>query len=477
MADDNNNAISDKAVADAVVAKLLSDMAWGPSEATKEKPGGEAAPPPPKRAKGGKPPPSAEQPRPKAPTRPAEAKPKAPTRPAEKGRRKPSAFGPAAKEARSEEAPPPSPVEEAPATAEQAAPEPEAAEPVPEEAPAEQAAESEPAPEEAPAEQAAEGEAAPQPEPEPEPELDLPWPARARMIPKPKNDFLGVEKRAIERRSEDRFRIDKTDDGVLAVVSDGAGSSGLYCGMWAEYIVKHLSDTPIETAEGLDDWMGGFWKEFSDKAKKIAEKHPVKRSKLVKEGSCATMTACWLKQDAGGKVRLDWCAYGDSPMYVFEWEKGFPYLVHCHPLSLALFDMPPHLLNWKDVPRKDQFHHGSMDIGSRMTVVLASDGIGQFVLMKYLAALNHHGVEGLPDIPARKFLAEYRAMLVDGNSKMADLARKHADVAGECLAPEFNALRDSLATVDTFTEAVKEWYSVDLMVNDDSTLIMIDLGI
>ena len=54
------------------------------------------------------------------------------------------------------------------------------------------------------------------------------WTAMGQSVAKPSNDYFEAGARVVWRRNEDRYRFSETRDGVLAVVSDGAGSSGLW---------------------------------------------------------------------------------------------------------------------------------------------------------------------------------------------------------------------------------------------------------
>lgn len=300
------------------------------------------------------------------------------------------------------------------------------------------------------------------------------WSVRGFSVVKPKNDVFGQGDQAVTRPNEDRFRVAETGDGLLAAVSDGAGSSGLYCGQWAQALVDHLPDTPFPNRGAVDPWMGGFWKQFADEAKRLAADAPTRHTKLIREGSCATLSVCWLRRTDAG-VTLHWMGYGDSPLCVFEWRDGQPALISSHPGSLAKFDQAPFLLNWKDVPHKDHIRGGVVHLPPQATVMLASDGIGQFVLLRYLSVLSALGADAILSAPARALLEEFRKIVQTSGSKLSSMAQKHLLQPHGSAATFIAELRAAMTSEATFASLVRAWNEHGLMPNDDATLVIIDV--
>ncbi|MFN3076295.1 MAG: hypothetical protein ABT940_05350 [Alphaproteobacteria bacterium] len=301
------------------------------------------------------------------------------------------------------------------------------------------------------------------------------WSALGQSVAKPKNDVIGDARGQVLRPNEDRFRIATTDNRLLAAVSDGAGSSGLCCGAWAQELVDRLPKTPIGNIRTLDQWMGSFWKSFSEEAKQTVAGQPVKQTKLVREGSCATLTACWLRKD-DERVRMRWLGYGDSPFFLFEWHGEEPVLTAFHPTTLAKFDLAPHLLNWKDLPQGANLRVGEVSLPGNATVVLASDGIGQFLILRFLSHLSSSSSED-PSLnePSHSLLAEFRRMLTASDTRMTDAARRHACGSHMPFASVLNTLREGLASEEAFTALVREWNEQGLLANDDATVVLIDI--
>ena len=52
--------------------------------------------------------------------------------------------------------------------------------------------------------------------------------------------------------NEDRIWVEHSHIWALA---DGAGGTGILCGEWAEFLLKHLPNTPIHTFEEFITWL------------------------------------------------------------------------------------------------------------------------------------------------------------------------------------------------------------------------------
>ena len=330
--------------------------------------------------------------------------------------------------------------------------------------------------------------AAPEPPPSPPPPLPPPsapgagetltapsgrvvarWSARARTTVKPRNDSYQTGGQTLWRANEDRIRLTTTPHGLLAAVSDGAGASGLYCGAWAEALVGHLPEAPLGTIGALNAWLDGFCLEFRQSMIARCKADPPKHSKFVREGSCATLATCWLRADDAGVV-LHWLAYGDSPILVFDRGADEPDLTLAHPTSLGAFDRDPHLLNWTVLPEARHLCGGTVALPRRATVMLATDGIGQFLMLRHLAAA------GPARAPAGGALAEdFRRFAQSGDGRLAAAAKVHAarpaSGASEVRASVWNSL-DSDAT---FAAMVAARCEEGLLANDDSSVIMIEI--
>jgi serine/threonine protein phosphatase PrpC len=304
------------------------------------------------------------------------------------------------------------------------------------------------------------------------------WAVLGQSAEKPINDCFASGDDVVWRKNEDRYDFRKTPTGLMAAIADGAGSSGMFCGAWAKTLVERLPDTPLDDIDSLNRWMDGFWKDFSESHKKQASADASKLNKFVREGSCATLVVCWLQCSEDGKgACLQWLGYGDSPIYVFEKREDALVLRTAFPRTLREMTKDPHLLNWKDIPDGARLETGSLDLRGPATVVLASDGIGQFVLLRYLADIEVHLACGEPaaDVLHAGLKHEFRQLLQSNSSKLADLARSHMENQGDGVAAALEDFRTAMSSPSEFLRLVKQHHARGLLPNDDSTLVVIDI--
>ncbi|MBF0355812.1 MAG: hypothetical protein HQL43_11305 [Alphaproteobacteria bacterium] len=295
------------------------------------------------------------------------------------------------------------------------------------------------------------------------------WPscsARGRSVAKPRNDSFSIGDQIVWRQNEDKFRLHRSRDGLLAAVSDGAGGTGLFCGAWAETLVNRLPGRPIVGINELNRWLDCFCLSFRSDYSQRAKSQPVKHAKFVKEGSCATLAACWLSFLRGRAV-MRWLGYGDSQIMVFDRTGPRPVLTTSFPSTLSDLGRTPALLNWKDLPDKAKLSTGVATLPARATIAVASDGIGQYLLLRYLA-LHAPGA-------SNSKMSEAFSRLAEGDSKLGDAIRAQRKQAQEPFARVLDALRQALKSDQAFLAYVRARHKEGLLANDDATLLLIDI--
>ena len=163
----------------------------------------------------------------------------------------------------------------------------------------------------------------------------------------------------------------------VIAVSDGAGGGGLFADRWSRYLVSHLPDSPVATAEQLDEWIGAIWEAYYNKTEESAKKlGGMALDKFYDEGSFATLAAVWAQADGSCK----WMAYGDS--VVFHYDYASKRLTHSFS-SLADFNNAPYLINCKDELNLEGFKSGTFPLTSHSFVFVASDALSHYILMMY----------------------------------------------------------------------------------------------
>ena len=296
----------------------------------------------------------------------------------------------------------------------------------------------------------------------------MPWSVLAVSVPKPRNDrYAGADGTAIERANEDRWIIRQGENAVAAAVADGAGASGLCCGAWAECLVRALPDRPVVTLESLDQWLAALSAPFQQMQQGRFPPQSPQRTKFVREGSYATLAAIWLNRD-GPQIRLDWLAYGDSVMLVFDRSDGGWRLLAVSPAEPRQWCRAPLLLNWKDVPVAAGLAVGDMDVPGQALVVLASDAVGQMMLQRYLA--SHQG-------QADSLAGQLAQQAVALDDKWQAL--QQAQGAAGCLdwGLDWQDMAAAMADSNDFARWVADHYAAGRLVNDDCTVIAIIIDV
>ncbi len=185
---------------------------------------------------------------------------------------------------------------------------------------------------------------------------------------KPEEDFY--------RKNEDTIGIEQQKNQLVFALSDGAGGSGLLSADWSKTLVHHcLKQVP--TAINLDHWLGEFAFDFFEKAKDQIQ-DPFKKTKLVKEGSFATLVTGQLNLQT---QQVSAISYGDSIFFHFDqnWQlQGFMPEYH-----LMHFLENPYLINWKlnINPAEIKTYQATIKIGDK--IMIASDALSLLILTLY----------------------------------------------------------------------------------------------
>jgi hypothetical protein len=298
------------------------------------------------------------------------------------------------------------------------------------------------------------------------------WAVRGQTTVKPKNDSFTIDGSQVWRANEDRFRIAARPGTLLAAVADGAGASGLYCGPWAATLVERLPPTPIAAPAALDGWMADFCLEFRREHAAKAGADARRHAKFIREGSCSTLSACWLATDGNG-CRAHWLGFGDSPIMLFD-RSGPDYaILDWHPRPLALMERDPHLLNWKDMAPAEGFRAGCRTLPARACVVLASDAVGLYLLGAYMER-RHDGDATSTELSFRQ---EFRQLAGSSGGRRDLRPAKGTTVEPDSFAAEMSTLRKALRTPESFTSWQRQRYEAGLMANDDATVVVMDVDI
>ena len=156
-------------------------------------------------------------------------------------------------------------------------------------------------------------------------------------------------------------------------VSDGAGGGGVFANKWSEYLVEHLTETPISDFAAFDSWIEGIWEPFYNEYEEVAKREGgMLLNKFYDEGSFATLVAVWKNGQ--------WISYGDSVAFCYNKKSG---LLQNTFGKLVDFNNPPYLINCKDSLNEEGFKCGRFNLTDDSIVFAASDALAHYILMMY----------------------------------------------------------------------------------------------
>lgn len=241
----------------------------------------------------------------------------------------------------------------------------------------------------------------------------------------------------------------------MIAVSDGAGGGGLFADRWSKYLVTHLPNTPITTAEQLDEWIGTIWESYYNKAEASAKKlGGMALDKFYDEGSFATLAAIWAQSDHACK----WMTYGDS--VVFHYDYATKRLKHSFS-TLADFNNPPYLINCKDELNLEGFRSGTFPLSDNSIVFIASDALSHFVIMMYMLSKREEYVSELEN-----------ARL--SNSKNSNIISKAQSLQNIRFEKEvIDKIRKAVYDKSTFQKWTETLYRKGLIAFDDYSLAVL----
>lgn len=194
--------------------------------------------------------------------------------------------------------------------------------------------------------------------------------------------MIKAKKFSIGKIGENTLNEDAAHIGdSFMAVSDGAGGGGLFAEKWSQYLLQHLPNQPITTADELDSWVDGIWQPFYDECEVSAKNlGGLTLQKFYDEGSFATLAAVWQVSD----TQFKWLTYGDS--VVFHYRKDTDILEYSIS-GLTAFNDAPFLINFLDKINPQGVNTGSFEISSDSVLIVATDALSHYILMMYM--LSH----------------------------------------------------------------------------------------
>jgi|GEM_PF-2954944 hypothetical protein len=222
-----------------------------------------------------------------------------------------------------------------------------------------------------------------------------------------------------DRKNEDSLKVDEDENSIVAVISDGAGGTGLLSADWSQTLVDNfIQDKPSK--DGLDNWLGKIANNFMNRKNEI--KDSFKRTKFMREGSSATLGGIVLDKKSNLAKTI---TYGDTPIFHFskDWQ-----LKNKNPknLTLSSFAKFPYLLNWKDIVDIEQVDEQEWDLELGDKLIIASDGLAIFLFTIFLLQdESQKSKEEIDEVlKAKDKISDTIEKLKQQNLKLADIINK-----------------------------------------------------
>ena len=172
-------------------------------------------------------------------------------------------------------------------------------------------------------------------------------------------------------------------DRGLCVISDGSKSKGILSDKWADFLCQKTGFSPLESIKGLRLFLDTVWQEFYEETR-AGIKDVFLQNAFEKQGSFATYTACWFRQE-NDKLFYRWLSYGNSTVLIYN-QKNDELFVPSYGKNLLGFLNNKGLLNWKedDLQEKYLLSGKEQALNADTKIILASDAMAEHLALSYL---------------------------------------------------------------------------------------------
>lgn len=169
--------------------------------------------------------------------------------------------------------------------------------------------------------------------------------------------------------NEDRISLAQPN---IWAVADGAGGTGILCGEWAEFLLKHLPKAFISNWEEFINWLEPLTEAFVQEYEPLMQKDTFQLKRFYQEGSASTLAVVWQVDDI-----FHWLTFGDSHVFFYADNhlESYPFQ------SAEELSGGTHLLNCSIFPNELGFRSGSFE-GKYTACLLATDAISKHILQQ-----------------------------------------------------------------------------------------------
>jgi len=295
---------------------------------------------------------------------------------------------------------------------------------------------------------------------------------------KPNNDYF--ENNNKWRKNEDRVVVKEiSHNKLLFGLADGAGSSGLYCGEWAQCLLDNLPKNPITNCDDFNDWIESFWESFYNKYISASNDKFLK-NKLLDEGSCSTLLSGWMDIFNDYYI-LYLISYGDSVFFNFQLNDNIAILRNIYPnSSLEFFEKAPHLINWNKKAINSYFFYHKLKLERSDVIIATTDGFAQYLFTQYLIDIHMKNVKNIKLSTKDYELLQINQSYINdpNNIKVKKSIKNLLDECGDKFSFKnlLSTIKNKLTSSNTFKDYTYDLYNKGLLSNDDCSVIYIDFN-
>jgi hypothetical protein len=267
---------------------------------------------------------------------------------------------------------------------------------------------------------------------------------KVRSIVKPNED---------NGHCEDRVRIGPT----FVALADGAGGQGLFAAAWAEYLLDHVPESPIKSAQAFTQWHNSIKDRFYfEKLEQVKREIPDLQEKFEREGALTTLLVMWY---APGENKTYMLSCGDSALFCKTKARFWS------SIDYPEFMNNPYLVSCIENYPESKVKIASDTFYKTATYLLCSDTLAQYVQATYL--FTH---------PAEKN-AEQLKLVEDDYVRLSQYTidlRKAGTAKMDFQKDILSKLRKALDNDESFKNHLYKLYDKKFLGYDDYSLIMIN---
>jgi hypothetical protein len=186
------------------------------------------------------------------------------------------------------------------------------------------------------------------------------------------------------RQNQDAIQValKRVDNIQYFALSDGAGAYGAFNSEWSQLLVDKCPSKPMKSIAEIDVWITEIYQDFYNNAQRQLLQKEYLINKFNKEGSAATLVACWV-EEFEEQIEIHILSYGDS-FFALNFNENWHFPDKRK--SIEMYAQDPYLLNWNIENTLEAgfcFNTFTVAKNIKFELFVSSDAIGQLLLSMY----------------------------------------------------------------------------------------------